>query len=257
MKLGKTPARPDSVTFKLARYIDTSVLPTPPATFGHEQAVAATAWGMLGNDNYGDCVWAGAAHETMMWNAEAGKKVAFTDKSVLSDYTAVTGFNPKKPNTDQGTDMVVAASYRRKTGILDSAGKRHAVAAYLSIKPGDLNEHLIAAYLFGAIGIGIEFPASAMDQFNAGKPWDVVKGSKIEGGHYIPLVARRANLEIVTWGKLQQMTVAFFTKYNDESVAYVSLEALKNNKSPEGFDAAQLEADIAGLTAADRAPKRG
>jgi hypothetical protein len=249
LALGKTAARAGAMTFKLADYIDKKALPKPPKQFGHETLIPAT-WGMLGNDRYGDCVWAGAAHETMMWNAEAGRKVAFSDASVLSDYSAVTGFNPKKPSTDQGTDMVVAASYRRKTGIVDAAGQRHQVAAYLSIAPGNLNEHLIAAWLFGAIGIGIEFPDTAMDQFNAGKPWDVVSRAKIEGGHYIPLVARRTNLEIVTWGKVQQMTPAFFAKYNDESVAYVSLEALTNNKSPEGFDAAQLQADLAALKAA-------
>ena len=248
LKLGKTAARAGAMTFKLSNYINKKVLPKPPAQFGHEGLIPAT-WGMLGNDRYGDCVFAGAAHETMLWNAEAGKKVAFTDNAVLSDYSAVTGFNPKKPNTDQGTDMVVAASYRRKTGIMDASGKRHRVSAYLSIKPGDLTEHYLAMYLFGAVGIGIEFPSSAMDQFNAGKPWDVVSRSKIEGGHYIPLVAKRANIECVTWGKLQPMTTAFFQKYNDESVAYVSAEALTNNKSPEGFDAAQLQADLAALSA--------
>jgi hypothetical protein len=247
MKLGKTPARADSVSFKLARYINTSVLPTPPATFGHEQAVAATAWGMLGNDNYGDCVWAGAAHETMLWNAERDQTVAFDPTHVLSDYSKVTGFTPDDPSTDKGTDMQVAASYRRKTGVVDDAGKRHKVAAYLAITPGDLQEHLIAAYLFGALGLGIEFPGSAMDQFNDGKPWDVVHGAKIEGGHYIPLVAKRENLEIITWGKLQEMTPAFFEKYNDESVAYVSREMLTANKSPEGFDLAQLKADLAAV----------
>lgn len=249
LPLGKTRARAGAMTFRLRDYLNKAALPKPPKTFGHETLIPST-WGMLGNDQYGDCVWAGAAHETMMWNAEAGRKVAFNDRCVLSDYSAVTGFNPKKPSTDQGTDMVVAASYRRKTGIVDAAGKRHTVAAYLSITPGDLNEHLLAAWLFGAIGIGIEFPSSAMDQFNAGKPWDVVSRSKIEGGHYIPLVAQRTNMEVVTWGKIQQMTTAFFKKYNDESVAYVSLEALKNNKSPEGFNAAQLEADLNALTAA-------
>lgn len=250
LALGKTPARAGAMTFKLSRYIDRKALPKPPKQFGHEALVPAS-WGMLGNDRYGDCVWAGAAHETMMWNAEAGRKVAFSDKAVLSDYAAVTGFNPKKPSTDQGTDMVVAASYRRKTGVVDASGKRHTIAAYLSIKPGDLAEHMIAAYLFGAIGIGIEVPAYAMDQFDAGKPWDLAsRNTSIEGGHYIPLVARRDNLEVVTWGKIQTMTPRFFAKYNDESVAYVSLEALTNNKSPEGFDAAQLQADLAALKAA-------
>ncbi|WP_315742828.1 MULTISPECIES: hypothetical protein [unclassified Bradyrhizobium] len=246
LALGKTPARAGAMTFKLSNYIDRKALPKPPKQFGHEGLIPAS-WGMLGNDRYGDCVWAGAAHETMMWNAEAGRKVAFSDAGALSDYSQVTGFNPRKPSTDNGTDMQVAASYRRKTGIVDAGGRRHKIAAYLSIEPGNLNEHLIAVYLFGAVGIGIEFPASAMDQFNTGKPWDVVSRSKVEGGHYIPLVARRDDLEVVTWGRVQAMTPRFFQTYNDESVAYVSVEALKNKKSPEGFDVEQLKADLAAL----------
>lgn len=249
MKLGKKPARQGAMKFKLANYIDLSALPKPPKTFGHEGLIGSD-WSMLGNDQYGDCVWAGAAHETMLWNKTAGRTVTFDDKAVLSDYSAVTHFNPSDPNSDQGTDMVEAASYRRKTGIADAQGNRHQVAAYLSIKPGSLTEHYIAMYLFGAVGIGIEFPASAMDQFNKGKNWSVVSGSRVEGGHYIPLVAKRTNLECVTWGKIQKMTLGFFRKYNDESVAYVSEEALTNNKSPEGFDSAQLQADLAKLPGA-------
>src|SRR5882757_1904530 len=114
MKLGKLPARPNAVTFKLIDYA--VALLVPPKTFGHQKL--QTTWGMLGNDKYGDCVWAGAAHETMLWNKEASKTVTFTDNEVLSDYSAVTGFNPSDPNSDQGTDMQVAASYRRKTGII-------------------------------------------------------------------------------------------------------------------------------------------
>jgi hypothetical protein len=247
MKLGKTPARPNAVTFKLAKYIDTTVLPTPPEQFGHENVVAAQGWGMLGNDQYGDCVWAGAAHETMLWNLERDKSVGFDPKHVLKDYTAVTGFDPADPDTDQGTDMSVAASYRRKTGVIDQSSRRHKVAAYLAITPGDVEQHLIALYVFGVVGIGIQFPGSAMDQFNAGKPWDVVAGSKIEGGHYIPLVAKRANLDVLTWGQVQEMTPAFLEKYNDESIVYISREMLTAGHSPEGFDLKQLKADLAAL----------
>lgn len=234
LKLGKKPARPEAVKFKLSSFVDFSKLPKPPAKFGHENLVAD--YQMLGNDNYGDCVFAGAAHETMIWNACAGKKVTFTDKSVLSDYSAVTGFNPADPNTDQGTDMKEAASYRRTTGILDANGNRHKIAAYLSIAPGNLLEHYVAMYLFGAIGIGIQFPSTAMDQFNKHKTWSVVKGSSIEGGHYLPLVAKRKSIQCITWGAVQGMTTGFFGKYNDESIALISEEALVGRKSPEGFD---------------------
>jgi hypothetical protein len=236
MKLGKKPARPEAVKFKLASFIDYSKLPKPPRSFGHEKTFDPMGWGMLGNANYGDCVWAGAAHETMLWNAECGINVPFNDYSVLQDYSAATGFNANDPNSDQGTDMKDAASYRRRTGIVDANGTRHKIAAYLSITPGDLREHYVALYLFGAVGLGIEFPASAMDQTNAGKIWRVVPRSPIEGGHYVSLVARRRSLACVTWGQIQPLTSGFLAKYNDESIVYLSESMLQARKSPEGFD---------------------
>lgn len=241
-KLGKTPARPGAVKFRLTNYATT--LPKPPTA---EKAVDLS-WQMLGNDSVGDCVFAGAGHETMSWNKETGKTITFTDKSVLSDYSAVTGYNPNDPNSDQGTDMQVAASYRRKTGVLDGSGKRHQVAAYLAITPGDKTLLKQAIYLFGAVGIGIQFPASAMTQFNAGKPWTVVSKSPIEGGHYIPAIGYDSKyVYIVTWGKTQKMSWGFYKKYCDEAICYLSNEMLTNGISLEGFNSSQLMADLSAL----------
>lgn len=243
LKLGKAPARPGAVKFKLADYM--AKLPKVPLSFGHEKLVPE--WGMLGNDSYGDCVFAGAAHETMLWLSEGGKPYSFGPECVLKDYSAVTGFDTAKPDTDQGTDMELAAKYRRQTGIQDLAGNRHQVGAYLALTPGDLKQALAAAYIFGAVGIGIEFPSTAMDQFNAGHKWSVVKGSRVEGGHYVPLIAHRGDLFVVTWGKVQKMTEGFFKKYCDEAIVYLSTECMKNGKTMEGFDLPALQADIAAL----------
>lgn len=245
LKLGKLPARPGAVSFKLTKYI-TAALPKAPAKYGH-QSLQKAPWGMLGNDDYGDCVWAGAGHETMLYNAESGTSVVPTTQEVLSDYSKVTGFNPKDPNTDQGTDMTVAASYRRKTGVL-GASKRHKVAAYLALRVGDETQLKQAISLFSAVGIGINFPVSAMDQFNAGKPWTVVAKSPIDGGHYIPAVGYDSQyVYIVTWGKIQKMSWGFFKKYNDESLVYISEEMLKNDTSLDGFNLSQLQTDLKSL----------
>jgi hypothetical protein len=174
-KLGKKPAREGAIKFKLVDYL--GKLPAAPASFGHQDLVSAPALGMLGNDQYGDCVWAGADHETMLWNAAAGATVSFTDATALADYAAVTGFDPSDPDSDQGTDMEQAAKYRRKTGIVDATGNRHTVGAYVALpgvsakgdnSPSFLDALASAAYIFEAVGIGIEFPDSAMDQFNNG-----------------------------------------------------------------------------------------
>lgn len=245
MKLGKLPARKDSIKLKLADYL---VAQTPPTKAGHQNLVLD--WdGLLGNDQYGDCVWAGAAHETILWNTEAKQSVTFTEQSVLSDYSAVTGFNPKKPATDKGTDVQIAASYRLKTGVKDETGKRHQVAAYLAIDQKNLSQLRQAIYQFSNVGIGIEFPSSAMTQFNDGKPWSVVNGAKIEGGHYIPAIGYDSQyIYVVTWGKLQKMTWGFYAKYCDEAIVYLSDEMLSGGKSIDGFNATQLQADLSQLT---------
>lgn len=243
-KLGKTPARKDSVTFKLAKYLPTVAV---PAKAGH-QALVLDWEGMLGNDQYGDCVWAGAGHETILWGKEGKLTNSFTADTALSDYSAVTGFNKNDPNSDQGTDMQKAASYRRATGIVDVHNRRHKVSAYLAVAPKSVQEIKQAVYALSAVGLGIEFPDSAMDQFNKGEPWTVVKGSKVDGGHYVPVVGYDAQyLYVITWGKVQKMAWAFYEKYNDETVAYLDEEFLVKGKSPEGFDVAQLTADLKAL----------
>ncbi|MFE2998655.1 hypothetical protein ACFXG4_27090 [Nocardia sp. NPDC059246] len=259
MKFGKTPARPGSVKLRLRDYLNTAALPAVPAVFGHQALV--DSWGMLGNDRFGDCVFAGAGHETMLWAAEGGNLVTVTTTDALGDYAAVTGFDLAQTDpitgenpTDSGTDMEFAARYRRTTGILDANGTRHIVAAYAALTRGDDVELATAAYLFGAVGIGIQVPAYAMDQFNRGAAWDLSNGDgTIQGGHYVPVVGRDAdgNLLVVTWGKVQAMTPAFYRRFNDEAIAYLSPEILSSTgTSPEGFNLAQLQADLSAVTAA-------
>lgn len=246
-KLGKSPARKGAVKFALIDYLDVTKFPKIPDTFGHEGVIKNADWGILGNDQVGDCVFAGAMHETMMWSTLGGNPATFNDDVAIKAYSEVTGYNPADPQTDAGTDMEYAAQYRRKTGLPDIAGNRHKIEAYLAITPGNIQQHLIAMYLFGAVGIGITFPDTAMQQFMNGEVWDIVSNSNIEGGHYVPLIAKRQYIECVTWGKEQPMTDEFFQRYNDESIVYLSAEMFVNRKSPEGFDYDQLVTDLTNL----------
>jgi hypothetical protein len=250
LMLGKKPATQDDRDLMFAKYVDTSKIPSPPAEFGHESLFPAKGWGMLGNDEWGDCAWAGPAHETMLLTTEGGHPAIFTTEDVLSDYSAGTGFNPEAgPSgdnpTDRGSNVREVLRYRRKTGIIDSAHNRHKIGAFVKLDPKNLEQIYEAMYLFQIVGIGIEFPDTAMRQFQEGKPWSVVEGAKIEGGHYVCGVGKRENIEVVTWGALQEMTVEFFENYCDEAWAYLSTEDLKEDKSPEGFNLEQLKEDLA------------
>ena len=147
--------------------------------------------------------------------------------------------------------MSAAASYRRHIGIIDATGKRHKIDSYVSLEKGVVGDLMVATYMFGATGVGILFPDSAMDQFNAHKPWSIVPGEPDPiDGHYVPVIGRNAagNLLCVTWGRLHAMTPEFYRKYNDETLAYVSLEPLQTRLiSPEGYDEASLRLALKGL----------
>jgi hypothetical protein len=243
-KLGKKRATHDHRDLLFADFATFANLPKVPASFGYGRAV--TDWGMLGNDQYGDCVFAGSGHETMLF-AETTHGVSgmprFDDQSVLSDYSAVTGFTPDDPDTDQGTYVREALDYRRKTGVTDATGQRHKIAGYVALEPGNWEQLMQAAYIGLAVGIGIEFPESAMTQFNHQQMWSVVAGAQIEGGHYVPVTGRTSldNIGVITWGRRQGMTRAFYTKYCDEAWGLVPLDGLKSTgKNVRGFDTEAL-----------------
>ncbi len=252
---GKTAARKGAVSFLFTDYFDAKKLPTPPATFGHYQQIPA--WHMLANDQFGNCVWAGAAHEHMLWSIEGGRpRARFTNYDVLSDYSTVTGFDRKQTDangnnpTDQGTDMQQAAAYRKKVGILDATGKRHKIDGYVALNVGDWDQLVLAAWLFGAAGVGLQLPKSAITQFDAHQPWTVPWRPKIVGGHYVPAGGRdvSGNLIAVTWGGVIPMTRKFYQRFNDESVCYLSLERLNSlGLSPEGYDADELRKHLGSL----------
>lgn len=259
LQLGKTPATHDHRDLTFAKYRDPEV--KLPKVFGYGKLI--DSWEMLGNgpdpempadfEGAGDCVWAMAAHTTMLRSRAAGTgpnggPIPFTTRGVLNDYSKATGYNPVTGANDNGTDMRVALKYRQKTGIIDANGKRHKIGAYVALEPGNLTQMLEALYYFGATEIGIEFPSYAMDQFNQHKPWAVKTGGQIEGGHAIPIVLNP--YQVVTWARLQPVTAGFLTKFCDEAWAVISPEFLKAGKAPNGFDLAQLQTDLANLQVA-------
>lgn len=244
-KLGKAPATPPKM--KLASYIRPSKLPIAPERFGWDNLV--TNWPMYKNDLYGDCVWAGAAHEQMLYAAAGKRSVTFTDDSVLQAYSAVTGFNPDDPSTDTGTNVQDAAQYRQQTGILDADGKPHKIGTYLALRPGDLRQLAAAVWIFGAVGVGFQLPDTAQQQFQDGQPWTAAREANIEGGHYVPIVGRGKFWRGITWAKTQPITNGFIKSYCDEAFVYLSDEELANGVNLDGFNLAQLQDDIKQLAA--------
>jgi hypothetical protein len=236
LKLGKLPHVPDGRDIRFRDIAPPSRLPIPPSRFGYGTIFGD--WGMLGNDRVGDCVPAGMAHEVMGFNRLAGHPVTFDEASVLRTYTDVGGYNPNDPSTDQGCDVRAAHAYWQTEGIVDSAGARHKIGAYVFLTPGDYVQLMQAAYLFEFVGIGVTITRAQQEQFQAGLPWEYVPGSPVEGGHYVVPTGRASLTDngLLTWGKRWSFTRPFYEKQCDEAIVAVTSEELANGVNRRGLN---------------------
>jgi hypothetical protein len=247
LPLGKKPFTEDKRDFKL-KEVAVSLPKFPSKPFGSGSLF--TDWGVLGNDKYGDCVFAGADHETMLWNRLARHDVSFVEANALADYSAVTGFNPNDPSTDQGTEVRAAMGYRRDTGLIAADGTRHKIDAYVSIDPKNWDMLIRSIWTFGAVGIGFAVPNSIWNQWSAGAVWDIVANDGgIDGGHYVPMVGYPAvdQVTFITWGKRAVMTRAFYEKYNDEAWVPLTKEELRPPSNVRNIDWDTLSSMLSSL----------
>ncbi len=257
--LGKKPHVADPRDFQAADFLDTTALPTPPANFGHGRIFAdgediLADWGMNGNgpddtveagfQGAGDCVWAAAAHTTRAVAKVQHRTVTITGKETISDYSAATGYVLDDPSTDNGTDMRASMKYRQSTGIVDAAGVRHKIGAYLAIAPTWTNL-IQAAYIFDAVEIGFQFQRAQDSQFDSGI-WDYAPGSPIIGGHAIPLFGRvRGQAGVISWAKHLWVTQAFVSNLVDEAWALVYPDSLSaTGINDRGLNVTQLNAAL-------------
>lgn len=247
----------------LSRYY-TSDLPTVESLkypLGHADLVKPE---LYLNATLGDCAIAGSQEEVRYVNALRGVTVNFTDKTAAENYSAITGYEPgpeiegfnedgsaitnpdAPPNpTDQGTDVHELFEYRQSTGIIDADGNGHKVIAYAGLTPGDWDEMLIALSLFQIVGIGIQVPDYAEEQFEAGHAWHLVQGRhQIIGGHYIPPWGASSynEAQLPTWGGEGAITAPFYQAMN--TVAVVALTAEMFKDGPAGVDFEKLAHDL-------------
>jgi hypothetical protein len=242
LKLGLKPFKPDNRDALFASFTKKTELPKLPEKFGYA-GLLANDIGMFGNDTIGDCAAAEAAHASMLLSQLGGHPEAlFTDKEVIEFYSAVTGYDPADPSTDQGTDYRDMMKYLRAHGITDARGVPHKIGAFVLLEQGNVDELDMALYLFGNVPVGVDLPDSAMDQFNRGEAWDVVKGAHVEGGHAIGGVQKvdATHYLFTTWGRKQPVTRRFLAKYLNQAWGTLAPEMLRAGRSPQGFDTEQL-----------------
>jgi hypothetical protein len=232
-------------------------LPHPPAAVTY----APHAWSALAkideNDTLGDCVIAGMEHLEGVFTGNAGlPPLAFSDVQTTALYSAIGGYKPGDPATDQGCDEQTALNYWQHHGLLGG----HKISGWLAVKASDVVEVRTAAYLFENIFFGVELPDAWVNPMPAksGFTWDIAGDANPDNGHCFVGVGYDAKGVIIdTWGMLGHITWAAVAKYASGNLAGELYTVLSQDiinkatqKAPTGFDWNYLLGDFKALGAA-------
>jgi hypothetical protein len=141
-------------------------------------------------------------------------------------------------------------SYWRKTGI-----GTHRILAFAEVSRKVTGSVFAALYDFGAVHVGMQVTRAAMDQFNMGRDWTVAAGhvdqSPVLGGHAVVVVeADLKGVLVVSWGRLQRMSWAFWDAFVDEAWVTISAEWVRERDqvTPSGLDWSAFGAEFTRLT---------
>jgi len=225
--------------------------PAAPTSIDYSAKPAAFLAEILGNDALRDCTAAGAFHIGGTLLANAGAPIPFTEADVVKFYSATTGYVPGDEATDQGGDEQDVLNYWKATGLLPGS---HQISGWVAIDGSNEDEVKAALWLFENLYFGVELPDAWINPMPgaSGFTWDVAGDPDPDNGHCFAGVAYDgAGVTIDSWGMLGKITYQAMAKYastagQGELYAVLGPDAIDkaSGKAPNGFDAAQLAADL-------------
>lgn len=250
--LGRLPPRPDQMrkALRFARYVIASQLPPPPPS-NQWSTKPGPNWGMMVNDQLGDCTCAAMGHQLQAWTGNVGTEFTAPDPAIVQAYSAISGYNPQTGANDNGAVIQDALNYWRTQGV---AG--HTIAAFVMVDPKQHDDIKTASRMFGGVYLGVDLPRGSQNQ----QVWSVPNHVRLWrqrewapgswGGHAIYCPDYDADgLTCITWGAPMKMTWAWFDAYCTEAYAALSPDWFDGTKvAPSGFDFATLSTDLALLT---------
>jgi hypothetical protein len=239
-KFGRLPGYVPNGLRDLTWYV-AGALPRPPLSVVPpvpSSSPDGTAWGMYGNDAYGDCGVAGVQHGDMAVDLAAKTALAkVTDDQVVQYYLKYTG------GEDQGVVLADFLAYVKKAGWFG-----HKLAAYAPVAISDFATLRFAINAYGYSYAGIAVTDLMMQAFQEGQPWTAAtfQDGNVEGGHCVPLVGYDSqNLYAVTWGGIQAIEYSAWHLMSSEAWACIWGEIPQSGL--HGVNLKALQADLGRL----------
>jgi hypothetical protein len=236
-RMGKLPKKTDYRTLKFKKYI--TDLEEPPETYDILEKVykncknhdPAVLFPTDGNDIYGDCTIAAAAHAITVWRCLISKKSIMSRNAVVKLYFHLTGGN------DTGLYALDVLNYWRKTAI-----NTEKILSFVAIDPKNHTHIKQATKLFGGVYLGFQCQENCVEDFKAGKPW--TPGPLENAGHMVWITSYdETYVTVLTWGGVQKATYDWMDECCDEAYAILPMEAKKPGFA-EGFNFKQLQEDL-------------
>ncbi len=251
VRLGGVKAPTTEAKMKLKDYLVAGVtLPTPPTSQSWTAAAQAALVQMYLNNSLGDCVIAGGYHDIGVWTGNAGDIFVASSAQITADYSAIGGYVPGQPSTDNGCDEQTALTYWTSHGFADGSK----LAGWLAVDATNQQEMELALYLFENLFFGMALPDAWISPFPStnGFIWDVAGNPDPNNGHcVIGCGYTTGGVTIDSWGLLGTLTWKAAAKYavlanGGELYVLLSPDQIAKGQTlaPNGFNWTQLITDL-------------
>lgn len=201
-------------------------------TYPVDVSFGITEWQMLGNDQYGDCTFAGREHYKMSKAAAAGITETWeTPIDLVDEYLMYNHGKDVGANISQ-----LLLSWFEEGKILAFAKLDHT------------NKAQVDWYMQNFFGVycGVSLTDDANQKFAYHMPWTTDEGQRpnpMEGHCIVKVKATNETDTYVTWGALQQATSSWTSACLDEVYVIITAEDAKNHK----INVAKLRKDLTTL----------
>jgi len=221
-------------------------LPAPPASIDYVAKMPAN-FGMMLNDNLGDCTCAAYYHARQVWTfVGQGAEVTEPDPDVGELYVQACGYDPSKPGPGPGGNEQHVLSFLLNTGAPIGAGgqQRDKILAFVEVDHRNTDDVKRTIDECGVAYIGFPVPSNVSYD---NRIWDYDPSVPMtKEGHAVVLAGYDAKAATaISWGRLYTVTWSFITNIVDEIYAIADRSWVeKTGKTPAGLTLAQLEAQM-------------